>query len=90
MIAIMKDRRRLGPAKGTRFRPPTYDPATGETYRPGSNFEPDAAVKLLDMCERLDISVAGFLQRVVELMEVDPETGKPVGWPHDIQLKEAS
>ncbi|WP_438297908.1 hypothetical protein [Streptomyces sp. HUAS TT7] len=90
MIAIMNDRRRLGPAKGTRFRAPAYDPTKGATYRPGSNFEPAEAVKLLTICERLDISVAGFLNRVVELMELDPKTGKPVGWPDAIALKEAS
>lgn len=91
MIHLVKDRRGVGgPPRGTRYRPPTYDPTTGEAYRPGSNFEPRNAVKLLDICERLDISVAGFLNRVVELMEVDPVTGKPVGWPEAIHLREAS
>ncbi|MFP8908209.1 hypothetical protein [Streptomyces atacamensis] len=87
----MKDRRgSSGPQRGTRFRAPSYDPSCGEPYRPGSNFEPQNAVKLLAICERLDISVAGFLNTVVELIEVDPETGKPAGWPHAIQFREAS
>ncbi len=90
MITAMKDRRRLnGPARGTRYRPPSYDPSTGEAYRPGSNFEPANAVKLLDICERLDTSVAGFLNRVVELMKVDPKTGMPVGWPDAVTLTES-
>ncbi|MCY0962621.1 hypothetical protein [Streptomyces sp. H27-H5] len=47
-------------------------------------------MKLLAMCEAADISVAGFLNAVVELIEVDPSTGRPAGWPQAIQLKEAS
>lgn len=87
----MKDRRGVsGPPRGTRFRAPSYDPDSGEAYRPGSNFEPRNAVKLLAVCERLDISVAGFLNTMVELMEVDPQTGTPVGWPRAIRLQEAS
>uniref|UniRef100_UPI003F498B79 hypothetical protein n=1 Tax=unclassified Streptomyces TaxID=2593676 RepID=UPI003F498B79 len=87
----MKDRRGVGgPPKGTRFRKPNYDPSKGDTYRPGSNFEPATADKLLKICERLDISVAGFLDQVVRLIEVDPETGRPIGWPQSIQLTEAS
>ncbi|MFD8146102.1 hypothetical protein [Streptomyces sp. NPDC059708] len=90
MIGIMKDLRQLGPPKGTRFRTPKYDPSTGAQYRPGSNFDPEEAVKLLGICEALDMSVAGFLNRVIELMAVDPETGVPVGWPESVRLKEAS
>ncbi|MCX5199709.1 hypothetical protein OOK31_38530 [Streptomyces sp. NBC_00249] len=87
----MSDRRGVGgPPRGTRFRPATYDPSKGEAYRPGSNFEPKNAVKLLAMCEAADISVAGFLNAVVDLIEVDPSTGRPAGWPQAIQLKEAS
>ncbi|WP_268982487.1 hypothetical protein [Streptomyces sp. MBT53] len=41
------------------------------------------------MCERLDTSVAGFLNTLVELLEVDPRTGQPVGWPNAVRLKEA-
>jgi hypothetical protein len=86
----MKDRRGVGgPPRGTRFRAPHYDPTTGEAYRPGSNFEPRNAVKLLHICERLDTSVAGFLNTLVELLEVDPHTGQPVGWPDAVRLKEA-
>jgi len=44
-------------------------------------------VKLIAMCEALDISVAGFLNDLVDLVEVDPSTGKPVGWPKSVRLK---
>ncbi|MFD0409937.1 hypothetical protein [Kitasatospora sp. NPDC127116] len=87
----MRDRRGVGgPPRGTRYRAPSYDPSTGDPYRPGSNFVPEHAVKLLSICEALNVSVAGFLNDLVGLIEVDPETGRPVGWPTTIQLKEAS
>lgn len=89
MILIMQDRRgSSGPARGTRFRAPSYDPTTGEAYRPGSNFEPNNAVKLLAICEALDISVAGFLNKMVELIQVDPTTKRPIGWPAEVALRE--
>lgn len=85
----MKDRRGVGgPPRGTRWRATHYDPTTGEAYRPGSNFEPHNAVKLLAICKQLDTSVAGFLNTLVELLEVDPRTGQPVGWPDVVTLKE--
>ncbi len=87
----MSEGRNLGGVpRGTRFRPPTYDPASGEGYRPGSNFEPEKAVKLIEICAALDISVAGFLNTLVGLVEVDPKTSKPVGWPTAVRLKEAA
>lgn len=83
----VRQRQAGGAKRGTRFRLPNYDPATEESYRPGSNFEPRQAVKLIAMCEALDISVAGFLNDLVDLVEVDPSTGKPVGWPKSVRLK---
>ncbi|MER7952340.1 hypothetical protein ABTY59_33605 [Streptomyces sp. NPDC096079] len=90
MISIMKELRRLGPKKGTRFRPASYNPDSGAQYRPGSNFDPEEAMKLLAICEAVDMSVAGFLNRMIELMDIDPETNVPVGWPQSVALKEAS
>lgn len=76
--------------RGTRFRAPSYDPASGDPYRPGTGFEPQNAVKLIDMCTTLNMSVAGFLNALVAAVEVDAETGAPVGWPAKAHLKEAS
>lgn len=76
--------------RGTRFRAPSYDPTSGDPYRPGTGFEPANAVKLIDVCTTLNMSVAGFLNTLVAAVEVDPETGVPVGWPARVQLKEAS
>lgn len=80
----MRDRR--GVVRGTRYKAPRYDPATGEPWRPGSNFEPDNAKKLMQICARLDISIAGFLNELVKQLEVDATTGVPVGWPHTPKL----
>lgn len=76
--------------RGTRYRAPSYDPASGGPYRPGTGFEPDNAMKLIDMCAALNMSVAGFLNALVGVVEVDPQTGGPMGWPSAAQLKEAS
>ncbi|EPY92456.1 hypothetical protein K530_53175 [Streptomyces noursei CCRC 11814] len=47
-------------------------------------------MKLIDMCAALNMSVAGFLNALVGVVEVDPQTGGPMGWPSAAQLKEAS
>jgi hypothetical protein len=91
MIGTVKDQPRRGRARGlprgTRYVAPNYDPSTGEPYRPGCHFSPTAAVKLIDMCAALNISISGFLNNLVEAVDVDPETGAPKGWPNGVQLK---
>jgi len=92
MIAAMKDQqqgsRRRGMRRGTKYTVPNYDPASGASYRPGTSFAPETAVKLIKMCEMTNMSVSGFLNALVDNVEVD-ETGTPVGWPTAIELKEA-
>ncbi|MBE9500730.1 hypothetical protein IHE61_30995 [Streptomyces sp. GKU 257-1] len=92
MIALMKDQqqgaRRRGMRRGTRYTVPNYDPATGDSYRPGTSFAPETAVKLIRMCEMTDMSVSGFLNALVDKVTVD-ENGTPVGWPTDVDLREA-
>lgn len=73
--------------RGTRYTAPSYDKSKGDPYRPGCNFTPTVAVKLIDMCAALNISISGFLNDLVEAVEVDPTTGTPKGWPHGVQLK---
>ncbi len=81
MISTMKESRHNGLPRGTRTKRGGYDPSSGAVWRPGSNFEPHNAMKLM--------SVAGFLNKLIEVMEVDPATGLPFGWPEAVRLKEA-
>ncbi|MFK0160828.1 hypothetical protein ACIQVK_53475 [Streptomyces sp. NPDC090493] len=85
----MKDHqgRGRGMPRGTRYAAPTYDPATGKPYRPGTHFDPQTAEKLIKMCERLNLSVSGFLTELVAAVQVDPD-GRPVGWPEAVTLRE--
>lgn len=86
-------RGRGGMPRGTRLRYSSaktskYDPASGNSYRPGTNFSPEAAKKLLTMCQQTDLSVSAFLNALVENVQVD-EDGAPLGWPNAAALKEA-
>jgi hypothetical protein len=81
-VSIWLDRRMAtrGATRGERRRMPSYDPKSGKPYTSGTNFRPPNAVKLLSMCSAANLSVSSFLDRLVEGLEIDPETGLPEGW----------
>lgn len=74
-----------GSVRGNRRRLPAYERGCGQNYRPTANFQPGNAEKLLDLCDSTGLSVAGFLDLLIERLDVDETTGHPVGWaeqPH--------
>lgn len=70
-----------GSLRGERRRLPNYQRGCGRDYRPGTNFRPANAEKLLDLCDSTGLSVSGFLDLLIERLPVDDTTGCPVGWP---------
>ena len=69
-----------GATRGERRRLPTYVRGCGKAYRPGTNFQAHNAEKLLELCDTVGMSVAGFLDALIEWLPLDEE-GRPVGWP---------
>ncbi len=69
----------MSPYIGTRYPGQTahYDPESGRNYRIAVTLKPDQAVKVIRMAERAGLSVSGFLNSLVQNMEIDPETGLP-------------
>ena len=74
-----------GATRGERRRLPRYQPGSGEPWRLNTNFRPETADKLLALCNATGLSGAGFLDKLVERIEIDPQTGAPVGWNAPIQ-----
>lgn len=58
-------------------REASYDPSTGRSYRTAVTLEPTEAERLLILAKRANMSVSGFLNRLVKNVEVDPVTGLP-------------
>lgn len=56
---------------------PHYDPSSGRSYRPGVTFPPENAVKLIELGKRANLSLSGVLNKLLEHVEIDPETGLP-------------
>ncbi|MER6845825.1 hypothetical protein [Streptomyces platensis] len=80
---------RRGMRRGTKYTVPKYDPASGDSYRPGTSFDPQTAAKLIRMSAAVNMSISGFLNALVEAVEEDPATNTPAGWPQATQLREA-
>lgn len=67
----------IGPRQ--RGKAPTYDPASGYTYRAGVSLNPEDAVKAIAMAERAGLSISGFFNALLKTAAIDPNTGLPVG-----------
>lgn len=75
-------KKQQGGAKiGTRYRgnTPSYDPASGHSYRAPVTLAPEDAVKAIAMAERAGLSISGFFNAILKNIPIDPTTGLPVG-----------